>query len=343
MTKPLSAGLCSRNTSSAWGSGAALLIASLTASCGGVNFASVYGPDSSTDGGSTIDSRPTSRDADAPTRDSAADGSLAVDGAGSDADVVDSSAASDASMLVDAAGLDASLDSGDGHDAGIVTSATQPVALASTSAFAVLAETMVTTVTGSTLTGDLGISPAASTLLTGFAQTLDSSGQFAKSPSVTGKVLAADYVAPTPAGLTQAVADMDAAFADAVARTATFNEVSGGAIGALTLLPGVYHWSSPVLIASDVTLKGNATDVWIFQIAQTLTMDGSTHVVLSGGALAKNVFWQTDGAVTLAGSSHLEGVVLAQTSVALAASASVHGRILSQTAVTLAGTNAIGP
>lgn len=44
-------------------------------------------------------------------------------------------------------------------------------------------------------------------------------------------------------------------------------------------------------IGSDVTLNGSATDVWIFQIAGGITQATATPVNLTGGALAKNVFW----------------------------------------------------
>ncbi|MFZ2780990.1 MAG: ice-binding family protein [Rectinemataceae bacterium] len=36
-------------------------------------------------------------------------------------------------------------------------------------------------------------------------------------------------------------------------------------------------------------------DVWIFQISENLTMAGGKSVILSGGALPKNIFWQVAG------------------------------------------------
>ena len=58
----------------------------------------------------------------------------------------------------------------------------------------------------------------------------------------------------------------------------------------MTLGAGVYKWGTGVLIPTDLTLNGSATAVWIFQIAQTLTVSNSVAVHLTGGALAKNVF-----------------------------------------------------
>jgi hypothetical protein len=84
-----------------------------------------------------------------------------------------------------------------------------------------------------------------------------------------------------------------------------------------------------------VTLTGTATDVWIFQIAGNLTQANATRVTLAGGALAKNIFWQVAGAVSVGTTAHFEGIVLCQTLIAVNTSASWNGRLLSQSAVTL--------
>ena len=111
----------------------------------------------------------------------------------------------------------------------------------------------------------------------------------------------------------------------------------------MTLAPGVYKWGTGVLIATSVTLNGSATAVWVFQIGQGLTMSSAANVILTGGAQAKNVFWQVAGNVVLGTTAHLEGVVLTQTSVALATGASIRGRLLAQTAVTLDASTVIQP
>jgi hypothetical protein len=111
----------------------------------------------------------------------------------------------------------------------------------------------------------------------------------------------------------------------------------------MTLAPGVYKWGTGLLIPTDVTLSGSATDVWIFQIAQGLTMSSATKVLLTGGALARNVFWQVGGAVALGTTAHIEGVVLTQTAATLGTGASIHGRLLAQTAVTLDGSTVVEP
>jgi len=225
-----------------------------------------------------------------------------------------------------------------------------PVNLGTAGSYAILSQAGISTVPPSAITGDMGVSPISATAITGFSLTLDASNVFSTSPQVTGKVYAADYASPTPARLTTAVGDMQRAFTDAAGRSADVTELGGGNLGGLTLPPGVYKWGTSVLIPTSVTLKGLATDVWIFQIAQDLTLSNSASVILRSalplGLLvpqAKNVFWQVSGGVTLGSSAHLEGVVLAKTAIALGSTASITGRLLSQTAVTLINDTVVRP
>jgi hypothetical protein len=211
-----------------------------------------------------------------------------------------------------------------------------PVLLGSAVNYVILAKTGISTVPDSVVTGDVGLSPAAATYLTGFSLIADSTNVFSTSPQVTGNIYASDYAVPTPTNLTTAVLDMQAAYTDAAGRpTPDFLELGTGAIGGLTLAPGLYKWAGTVTIPTDVVISGNATGVWIFQIAGDLTMSPATNVSLTGGALAKNVFWQVAGTVDIGTTAHLEGIILSQTGVALKTGASMNGRALAQTAVTL--------
>lgn len=210
-----------------------------------------------------------------------------------------------------------------------------PVNLGTAGNFAILAKSAVSTVPPAAVTGNLGISPAAATYITGFSLTADTTGVFSSSPQVTGKVYAADYAVPTPANMTTAIGDMELAYTDAGARPPDVTELAAGNIGGKTLAPGVYKWGSGVLIPADVTLQGSAKDVWIFQVAQDLTVASGAKVHLTGGALAKHVFWQVAGFVDLGTTAHLEGVVLCKSEIALHTGASVNGRLLAQTAVNI--------
>lgn len=133
-----------------------------------------------------------------------------------------------------------------------------------------------------------------------------------------------------------AVGDMGFAYLDAAGRTSPDSiELGAGEIGGLMIAPGLHKWSTGVKISTDVTLSGGPNDIWIFQIAGTLTEANATRVTLAGGALAKNIFWQVAGSVTIGTNSHFEGVVLGKTLIAVNTGASVNGRLMAQTAVTL--------
>ena len=206
----------------------------------------------------------------------------------------------------------------------------EPVDLGTAGNFAILTKSGVTDVPSSAITGDVGASP-----INGAAVGLSCT-------EVTGTIYTVDAAGPLPCrvtdapGLTTAVGNMETAYTDAAGRTLPdFINLGAGEIGGLTLTPGLYKWSTNVAISTDVTLSGGPNDVFIFQIAGTLNQASAKHVTLTGGAQAKNVFWQSAGAVTIGTTAHFEGNVLAQTMIAMNTGASINGRLLAQTAVTL--------
>lgn len=206
-----------------------------------------------------------------------------------------------------------------------------PVKLGSAGTFAVLSKSGITNVYASVINGDVGASP-----ITGAAIGL-TCGEVA-----TGIIYTVNAAGPLPCAvtaatlLTAAVGDMEAAYLDAAGRVLPdFTELGTGEIGGKTLGPGLYKWGTDVSISTDVTISGGPTDVWIFQVAGGIKQASATRVNLIGGALAKNVFWQSAGVVSIGTTAHFEGVVLAGTLVAVKTGASVNGRLLAQTAVTL--------
>jgi hypothetical protein len=205
--------------------------------------------------------------------------------------------------------------------------------------FVILAKTAISTTGTTAVTGDLGLSPAAATYITGFGLSVDTTGCFSTSSLVTGKVFASDYTGggctTTSPLLTTAVLDMQTAYTDAAGRAPDFTEVGAGNIGGMTLPPGTYKWGTGVLIPTDVTLSGGANDVWIFQIAKGITQASGAKVILSGGALPKNIFWQAADVVDIGTTAHMEGVILAQTQITLKTGATANSRLLAQSAVTL--------
>jgi len=212
----------------------------------------------------------------------------------------------------------------------LAAAAQTPVNLGSAANFAILSKSGITNVPSSVIRGDVGSSP-----ITGAAIGLTC-------PQVTGTIYTVNAAGPlpcrvvNPTRLTSAVGAMGTAYNDAAGRTLP-NAVNLGAgqIGGLTLAPGLYKWTSNVSISTDVTLRGGPNDVFILQIAGTLTQAAAKKVILTGGAQAKNVFWQTAGSVAIGTNAHFEGTILSKTLIAMKTGASIKGRLLAQTAVTL--------
>lgn len=217
-----------------------------------------------------------------------------------------------------------------------------PVILGKAGEYVILAKTGISTTGTTAVTGNIGVSPAAATFITGFSL-LPPPSTFSTSATVTGKVYASDYDSPTPANLTTAVLDMATAYTNAAGRAPDHIELGAGDIGGRTLSPAVYKWGTGLLIPSDVTLSGGPKDVWIFQIAGNLTQNNGVKVILKGGALAKNIFWQVAGAVEHGTTSHFEGVMMSQTAITYKTKATVNGRALAQTAVVLDANTVVEP
>ncbi len=213
-----------------------------------------------------------------------------------------------------------------------------PVLLGGAGNFAILSKSGITNVFKSTITGNVGSSP-----ITGAAILVTCE-------EVAGTIYSVDAAGPLPCRVTDAtlltssVGDMLTAYNDAAGRTnPNFLNLGAGNIGGLTLSPGLYKWTSAVIIPTDVKISGSPNDVWIFQVAGTLDMGSAVKITLSGGAQAKNIFWQASDAVTLGTTSHFEGNILGATGINLQTGASINGRMLAQTAVTLQMNTVVKP
>jgi Ice-binding-like len=200
------------------------------------------------------------------------------------------------------------------------------VPLGTTASFAVLAGTAISNVPISTITGNVGLSPASGSAITGLTCT-----------EVTGTIYSIDAAGPLPcrvtdpARLTTAKNNLTTAYNNAAGRIpdSTF---SGGdnQLGGKTLTAGVYrfgHGSTANLIG-DLTLSGDASSVWIFQATSDLVTATSSRVILTGGAQACNVFWQVGSAATLNASSTFRGTILAHDDISLGSQVTVYGRLL---------------
>ncbi len=214
------------------------------------------------------------------------------------------------------------------------------VMLGTAGSFAILSKAGVTNVSASAITGNVGTSPITGASIvgldcvqvTGQFVTVDPAGSFPTCNTVD------------PVNLTTNIGDMEIAYADAAGRTSPDTvELGAGELGGLTIAPGLHKFSTTVLITTQLKLSGAANDVWIFQIAGNLTQANGIHVILEGGALAKNIFWQVAQDVTIGTSAVMHGNILGKKLIALNTGASLKGRALAQTEVTLQSTTVVKP
>ncbi len=207
--------------------------------------------------------------------------------------------------------------------------------------YVILAGSLVSNVPTSAVTGNIGLSPAAGSNITGFG-----------GAEITGAVHTVDATGPAgsvvnPVGLTAAKGDLTTAYNDAAGRTATDIVLLAGNIGGLTLTPGLYKSSGSLEITSgDLTFdaKGNANAVFIIQIASTLNTTAGRKIILAGGALASNIFWQVGTSATLGTTSVFKGSIMADQSISVNTGATIQGRLLARIgAVTLNGSTVVTP
>ena len=196
-----------------------------------------------------------------------------------------------------------------------------PIDLGSTSHFAILATATTTTTGGGIINGDVGLSPAGS--------------QGIPPAQINGTIYNGGPIAA------QAQLDLNAAIMAASPAQLPGGINAGAELGGQTLVAGVYQSPSGAygITSVDLTLDGGPNDVWVFQMASTLTVGVGRSVILSGGAQARNIFWQVGSSATLGTSSAFEGTIMAYASITMNASSTIDGRALVQTgAVTYNGT-----
>ena len=179
--------------------------------------------------------------------------------------------------------------------------------LGTTANFGVLAGTAVTNTGPSVITGtaahpgDLGVSPAT---IGGFP------------PGIV-----------TPPGVIHAINDgptitakssLTTAYNNLAGRPTTAN-LTGQNLGGLTLVPGVYNFSSSAQLTGTLTLNGlgNPNSVFIFNIGSTLTTASASTVSLINGAQGGNVFWKVGSSATLGTTTSFAGDILALASITL--------------------------
>jgi hypothetical protein len=188
---------------------------------------------------------------------------------------------------------------------------------------AVLAGSTVTSTGSTTVAGDVALSPGTS--ITGLLPT-----------QVTGTIHIADAAAA------EAQITLTAGFNDAAGRSG--GTTVAGNIGGQTFTSGVYKSTSSLEITSgDVTIdaQGNPAAVFIFQIASTLITASGSHVVLTNGANACNIFWQVGSSATLGTNSVFKGIIMADQSITITTGATLEGRALARIGAVTLDNNAI--
>jgi hypothetical protein len=196
------------------------------------------------------------------------------------------------------------------------------VDLGSAAHFTILATSTTTTTGGGIINGDVGLSPVGS--------------QGIPAGQINGIIYNGGPVAA------QAQLDLNAAVIAASPAQLPGGINAGAELGGQTLVAGVYASPSGAygITSVDLTLHGGRNDVWVFQMASTLTVGVGRSVILTGGAQARNVFWQVGSSATLNTSSVFVGTIMAYASITMEASATLNGRALAQVgAVTFNGAN----
>jgi hypothetical protein len=172
---------------------------------------------------------------------------------------------------------------------------------------------------------DVGISPGVRSSITGFPPAI----------IVNGAMYASDDIAPAgvPAMLTQAKLDLTNAYLFVEGASYSAPITVAGDQGGKTLVAGIYKSTSTLLVQNgDLTLSGSATDVWIFQVASAFTTVGGAggNIILAGGALAKNVYWQTGSSATIGDYTKFNGNILALQSITMGSHSTATGRMLAR-------------
>jgi hypothetical protein len=196
--------------------------------------------------------------------------------------------------------------------------------------------------------GNIGVSPAAASTITGLALNLPAGGAYSTSTLVTGAIYAPGYAPPTPSNLTTAIGDKLAAYNAAAAMATAGGGLAGGSpgvacpssaapgnLGGVTLTPGVYKCTVAISIPTATALTFSGAGVYVIQTTQTLNQAANTQVILTNGALAQNIFWQVAGAVSIQAGAHMEGNILSASNIALVTGATLNGRLYSATSIAM--------
>ncbi|MBN2790595.1 MAG: DUF3494 domain-containing protein [Candidatus Delongbacteria bacterium] len=220
-----------------------------------------------------------------------------------------------------------------------------PVDLGSTSGFAILAASQISNIPTSAITGDVGLSPAAGSYITGFGLN-----------EVTGIMYTVDATGPagsvpSASMLATARGDLTIAYNDAAERTPVptgdFLNPGSGNLGDQILAPGLYKFTGMAEItAGNLTFdaQNDSNAVFIMMVTSELNTASGTQVILINGAKAENIFWQVGASAVLGSYSIFKGTIMADQAISLMTAATIEGRLLARiAAVTLDASTVVLP
>jgi len=205
------------------------------------------------------------------------------------------------------------------------------VVLGAAGGFAVLSGSTATNTGASIIDGgNVGVSPGTS--LTGF---------------LPGVIQPPFTMHSADATSLAAQADLTIAY-NAAAGLPMTQDLTGVNLGGLTLLPGVYKFSSSAQLTGALVLDANndPNAEFVFQIGSTLTTAAGSSVTVINNVVVQPciVFWQVGSSATLGAGNQFQGHILALASITVGAgTAIVSGSALARNgAVTLDTDNVTG-
>lgn len=193
--------------------------------------------------------------------------------------------------------------------------------------FTVLGGTAITStgVVGTVIRdGNVGLSPGATTGITGFPPAVIQNGAIIATGPETGQARL-DLI-KTQVGL---------------AGMPTDKILSNVDLGGKTLRPGVYTFSGAASLTGALVLdaRGRNGAFWVFQIATALTTAVNSSVTLinpgSNGGRDCGIFWNAGSGITFGANNRILGNYLAGTSITFGAKTHGSGRALARAGVTL--------
>ena len=178
----------------------------------------------------------------------------------------------------------------------------------------------VTNVSTTAIVGDVDMSPGTS--ITGFPP-----GIFSGAIHVGTDALAV-----------AAAIQAESTYATAVTQTCT-TDLSGQDLGGKTLAPGVYCFSSSAQLTGALTLSGESTSKYVFQIATTLTTAASASVTATNNIIPANIVWVIGTAATFGTGTTFYGLVDSQTAITDNGNSNIRGYLWGGAGVTLDNTS----